>query len=392
MKLRTFIVCSIIFGAGGLCLPASVVDKIFQPSKSDIETRIKNRTKNEFGFDEGLIKQRLKDGIYTETQVKEYINTTTNEEIDAEVENRKITITKLSVERIKYLKLLVSKINVLKPEEVAMIIVKLNQQDLNKFVRILQKAYGFRIEQDKFYDAWKTKDVKTLVKLIQKAREVEFFTAYGNYQNFEDIDFSKKESQFNYRQVLISEMSYDWREKFKPQGNILLTIDYGLDNREIKALLDLIGENKDKIKLIILPWGSPEVNPFDNRNISTYPGVANWCRRMVYSINEVAPNIPIFWTVCATHETLAAWTDAFKGIPFDGINLWNINNSFKSPLSEIYRRFSKYHKNIILSVFECSPDTNWISFEEAKKINLENSHKVKEAGFIGEILMMNEKD
>jgi hypothetical protein len=233
-----------------------------------------------------------------------------------------------------------------------------------------------------------------------------FFTAWGNYQNFSEINWSRYEL-FGYRQVLIQSVSharetisYDWREKFKPREKIILTIDFDLNAKEVQALQEMIAENKNKILMVILPWGGQQVNNYDNKNVATYAEVGEWGDRLFYLIKEVAPNIPVGLTVCWVDSTMKQWMAAFKA-PYDFYALWNIDNTYKAPLKTIYdrfqQRFSKaQHPNsgkIILSgIFECSPDKHWIPWSEAKQLHLDNYQQAKDAGFMGTILMTNTRD
>jgi len=273
--------------------------------------------------------------------------------------------------------------------EVSLVTDKLSE-DVN-IESVLQKIAPkgcWLAKQAKFAREWKTKDYTEFAKTL-KPVNIPFFTAWGNFQNYTDINFYKIESQFDYRQVLVSEMDYNWREKFKPSGNIVLTINYGISSIEIKALLELINENKNKIKLIVLPWGQFEMNNFDNRNVSTYPEIAEWCDKLFFTIKEVAPDIPVYLTVCLTHETVTAWIKAFKA-PYDGLNLWNITNTNKANLGKAYQRVKAYNKNVILGgVFQCSP-AKFVPFSEAKKITFDTYHRAKDAGFRGVILLTNE--
>jgi len=262
---------------------------------------------------------------------------------------------------------------------------------LKKVLKKIAPAGVFRIEEREFFRNWKKKDVKELAKLIKQTREtkeISFFLAWGNYKNFDEIDWNRYEPEFDYRQVLISGIGYDWRENFKPNGGIILTIDFGLNNVEIKSLLDLIKENKDKIKLIILPWGKPLMNCFDNRDVSTYKEISIFVDKLFYSIKEVAPEIPIYLTVAFT-PTMDEWVKSFEG-NYDGIALWNIVRTDKSNLKKVFDIVSKYNKNIILSgIFQCQPDRHWIDFEEAKEITLKTYKRAKNIGIKGIILMTN---
>jgi hypothetical protein len=112
-------------------------------------------------------------------------------------------------------------------------------------------------------------------------------------------------------------------------------------------------------------------------------------------VKEVAPEIPVYLTVCWVDHTMKEWMDSFKA-PYDGYALWNIDNTYKAPLQKIYQRFIKMFpdtKSIILSgIFECSPDKNWIPWNEAKQITLDSYQRAMEAGFRGIILMTNTRD
>jgi len=135
-----------------------------------------------------------------------------------------------------------------------------------------------------------------------------------------------------------------------------------------------------------LPWGNFGMNNFDNRDFSAYPKVAEWCDKLFYSIKEIAPEIPVYLTVCVTHSTQNEWLDAFKEIPFSGYCLWNVTNTNKANLRKVYSMFSKYSKNLILGgVFQNQLKGG--SWEEAKKITKESLYRVKEAGFQGLILI-----
>jgi hypothetical protein len=281
----------------------------------------------------------------------------------------------------------------LKPETVAIVITQLQERDLDEVLKkIAPSGYWYK-EQAVFYDAWKKKDVTVIAKLVKEARveQPEFFTAWGNYQNFADINWDRKESGFTIRQVLVSSIDYNWKEKFKLNEKIILTIDFSLDSREVQALQEMIKLNKDKIVMVILPWASgTKGNNYDNKDISTYVEIGKWGDRLFYAVKEVAPEIPVYLTVCVT-PTMDAWVQAFKA-KYDGIHLWNITNTFKAPLKKVYNMLSEYNKNIVLSVFECSPDTYWIPFDEAKALTLNNYQRAKEAGFNGVILMSNVRD
>lgn len=48
------------------------IDDIFTEGQSDISKKIKNAVKDKYGWNKKVIEQRLKEGIYTETQLKTY--------------------------------------------------------------------------------------------------------------------------------------------------------------------------------------------------------------------------------------------------------------------------------------------------------------------------------
>lgn len=290
-------------------------------------------------------------------------------------------------------------IQMLKPEKLAIIICQIEKKDLDEVLKKIAPQGYWAVDQKEFYNTWKKKDVKQMAKLIQQVEKKEsgFILAYGNYQNYDKINWNRQESGFCCRQVLISEIKYDWKDKFKPQLDIILTIDFGLSSYEVKSLLEMIQANRNRIKLIIVPWagyiaGGITANNYENRDIATYKTVAEYFDRLAYSIREVAPDIPIYLTVCFTSATMDAWIKSFR-FPYDGIALWNILTTFGN-LKKVYSLVSKYHKSVILSgIMECNPERDgWINFPLAKEKLLNDIQKVRDAGFSGVILMTNNKD
>lgn len=293
-----------------------------------------------------------------------------------------------------------TELQVLSPDTVAIIITGIQERDLDEVLKkITPQGYWYQ-NQVKLYHAWKKKDIKEIAAIVATARVVqpEFFTAWGNYQNFSEIDWSRREP-FQYRQVLVQSVSharnpisYDWREKFKPEKNIILTIDYDMNAREISALQEMIRRNREKIVMVILPWAGQQVNNYDNKNTDTYREAGEWGDRLFYTVKEVAPNMPVYLTVCWVDHTMKEWLTAFKA-PYDGLALWNITNTERAPLEKIYRVMSEYNPNVILSgLFQCQPDTFWIPWEQAKQITLDTYQRAQDAGFRGVILMTNTRD
>jgi len=393
-----------------------------------IKERIEQRFIDEVGT-ETIIQQKLKEGTETETTIKKKKEKIVREEVDTEVASlseemkpldipiQKIEAIAIEIQSIPYFEFVVmspkeiqiwkQKIQVIGVEGLAILIQKLDTTDIPKLAILLakvdtldvsglakhiEKVFGFILDETDFFEAWKKKDVQVLARIIQniKTRQVEFFTAWGNYQNFTDINWNRQEP-FNYRQVLVSSIKFDWRDKFKPTSSIILTVDYGLDTPTIRSLLELISENKDKIKMIILPWGQADVNNFDNKDVSTYPKVAEWCDRLFYSIKEVYPEVPIYLTVCFT-PTMDAWLKSKA--PYDGLAVWNIIYLTQGNHKKVYDMLSKYNKNIILSgVFQCDPDKSWKSWEEVKQsFTQKDLDNLKRIGYKGVIFITNNKD
>jgi hypothetical protein len=143
----------------------------------------------------------------------------------------------------------------------------------------------------------------------------------------------------------------------------------------------------------MLPWGGHQVNNYDNKDVSSYKEIGEWGDKLFYTLKEVAPEVPVYLTVCYVEKNIREWRNAFKA-PYDGIALWNISNTHKAPLDTIYKRLSAMlpsDTNIILSgSFECDPDTYWVPWDEAK--TLFNPERVRQAGFGGVILMTNTRD
>lgn len=318
-------------------------------------------------------------------------------------------LQKATVEEIKTispekLKIMITRpssieVQMLKPEKLAIIICQIERKDLNEVLRKIDPSGYWILDQKAFYEAWQKKDIKQMAKMIEQAqkKEFSFFTAYSNYQNFDEINWDRAEKGFDCRQVLISKISYNWKEKFRPAGEIILTIDYSLTSYEIQALLEMIQENRNKIKMIVIPWsgyivGGITSNNYENRDISTYKMIAEYFDKLAYSIREITPEIPIYLTVCFTSETMDNWIKSFE-FPYDGIAVWNILTT-KGNLKKVYEIISKYNKNIILSgIMQCNPDKEgWMDFNTAKEKTLQDINKIREVGFKGVILMTNEVD
>jgi len=405
-----------------------IIEERVDTKRKTIKERIERRFIDEIGT-EAVIQQKLKEGTETETTIKKKKEKIVREEVDKEVAMlsekmkpidisvQKIEALAIEIQNIPYFEFVVmspkevqiwkQKIQVIGVEGLTILIQKLDIADIPKLVILLtkvdaldvsglakhiEKVFGFILDETEFFEAWKKKDVQVLARIIQniKTRKVEFFTAWGNYQNFADINWNRQEP-FDYRQVLITNISYNWRDKFKPISPVILTINYGLDTPTVRSLLELIKENKDKIKMIILPWGQADVNNFDNKDISTYPKVAEWCDRLFYSIKEIYPEVPIYLTVCFT-PTMDAWLKNFRA-PYDGLAVWNITYITQGNHKKVYDILSKYNKNIILSgVFQCSPDQNWKSWEEVKQSFTQDLDNLKKIGYKGVIFMTNSND
>ena len=279
-------------------------------------------------------------------------------------------------------------LQMLQPETVAIVITQLQERDLDEVLKKIAPRGYWYVEQVKFFEAWKAKDISAIASMVAKTRveQPENILAFSNYQNFDQINWNRNEFGFNHRQVLVSSIDYDYKDKFKPQDKIILTIDFGLNSKEIQALSDIISTHKDKITMVINLWGNSKMNNFENRDISTYPEVAEYANRIYYLVKEIDPTIPVYLTVCYTSLTMDAWVNA--GFERDGIALWNIL-TLRGPLRRIYNDVSKYNENVILSgVMGNNPDTHgWRNWEEVKAETLQYQQKVKEAGFGGLILM-----
>lgn len=284
-------------------------------------------------------------------------------------------------------------LQLLQPEKLAIVICQLERKNLDEVLQKITPRGYWVAEQKIFYDVWIKKDVKQMAKMIQQGqrKEMRFFTAYSTYQNFDEVNWGMAVSGFDCRQVLVNRITHNNVEKFKPEREFILTIDFNLSSYEIKTLLEMIEKNRDKIKMVIMPWGGAEVNNYDNRNVSTYKTVADYFDRLAFSIREITPEIPIYLTVCLTSETIDAWVRAFQ-FKYDGIALWNILTT-KGNLKKAYNMVAKYNKNVILSgVMQCNPVKGWVDFNIAVEKTLQDINKIKEAGFSGVILMTNEKE
>jgi len=287
-------------------------------------------------------------------------------------------------------------LQMLKPETIAIVIAQLQERDLDEVLKKIAPQGYWYAEQKELYKNWKNKDISSIKKMIEKYRvkQPEFIIAYSNYQNFDKINWTRKEEGFPIRQVLVSNISYDWREKFKPEGKIILTIDFGLNSIEIQALREMIQENRKKIVMIILPWGNPVLNNFDLREPSEYQKSFEYIKILFYAIKEISSEIPVYLTVCLT-PTMDDWLQtAYKVIEPDGLALWNLVYVSQGAHQKVYNMLKKYNSNIILSgVFQCQPDKYWKPWEEVKKsFTQKDLDKLRDIGYKGVIFMTNDKD
>ena len=314
-------------------------------------------------------------------------------------------LLKLSIAEIEALKpeiitatlnaLSAKEIIIIHPKILAIMISKIEAKDIEVVLAKLAPQGFWYGEQTKLHEAWKQKDVSAIESIISSTRVeyLAFFIGWGNYQNYEDIDWNRREP-FDYRQVLVSSMRYDWQEKFAQQGDIILVVDFHLASKEIFALQELIVKNRDRIKMVILPWGGITVNNYENKDFASYAEIGEWGDRIFYTIKEVAPTVPVLLTVCVTESTMWHWLDSFKA-PYDGLAVWNITNTFKAPLNAgIYAKLRERNSYLILSgIFQSNPEKDgWLPWAEVKRITFDSYRRAEDAGFGGIILMGNWKD
>jgi len=249
----------------------------------------------------------------------------------------------------------------------------------------------FMGKEREFYDAWLKKDFRAIkVALSSMVYEQHgFFTAWGIDKDFTQVNMSNMESLFPYQVFYIYQLGHDWRDKFIPQSNFILVINYSISTMEIQSLLELISEYRDKIKLIILPWGSHNefVNNYDNRNVSTYKTIANWADKIFYSIKEIQPDIPVYLTISYTTATMDDWFNSFDA-QYDGIALWNITSS-NANFKAVYERIKKYSPNIVLSGMFGFSFSHYPKYrktwDDVKEVVPETSNTIRDAGFRGVI-------
>ena len=126
------------------------------------------------------------------------------------------------------------------------------------------------------------------------------------------------------------------------------------------------------------------MNNYDNREVKTYPNIARYIDRLFYSMKEVAPDVPVYLTVCFTAQTMNAWIKAFKA-PYDGYAVWNICTTTAN-FKKVYSMLQRYGKPVIISgMFGYAPYKEKKSWYKVLPTISETNKKIEQAGFKGAI-------
>ena len=276
-------------------------------------------------------------------------------------------------------------------EKLSVLITKLDKKGADKVLQMLSNKGYFLGKERVFYDSWLNKDFSGIKEIIDNIsmEQSGFFTAWGREQDFSETNEHETEYIFSYKMYQIWEMDYNWKDKFKPSGDFILVINYSISQIELRSLLELIDTYKNQIKCVILPYGSHRsyMNNYDNKDISTYKEIGEWADKVFYSVKEKKSDIPVYLMVSYVSLNMDAWIKSFKA-KYDGIAISNVTSA-KANFKLVYKKFSKYNKNLILAgMFGFSfnqPINQRLGWEQVKDLVPDVSNKIRDAGFRGVI-------
>jgi len=84
-----------------LCNGQELIEK-----KIPLKERVSIRIKDQFGWDKALVEERIKDGTYTETQLKRFTEKVVKEEVEVTLKFFRNKVVKLPVAEINYMKII----------------------------------------------------------------------------------------------------------------------------------------------------------------------------------------------------------------------------------------------------------------------------------------------
>lgn len=267
----------------------------------------------------------------------------------------------------------------------------LSEKEAEKAMSKLSPSGKFFGQEAEFYDAWAKKDFRQINNILNNIsfEQAGFFTAWGEpEQRIRKTNFLKSDNMFSYKVFFLYDLAENWETEFTPTADdFILVINFSPATKKLRALFQLIEKHKNQIKLVVVPFGDPYTNNFDNKNIETYPYIAQWADKIFFSIKEIKPDLPVYLTVSFTGKTMDVWVKSFKA-KYDGLALWNITSPNANFIA-VYEQTKKYNPNIILLGMFGYSTRNYpkhkISWDKVKNIIPATSNKIREAGFRGVI-------
>ena len=275
-----------------LCNGGELIEK-----KIPLKERVSIRIKDQFGWDKALVEERIKDGTYTETQLKRFTEKVVKEEVEVTLKFFRDKVVKLPVAEINYMKIikltpekmriLVKEIGVLKPEQIHILIPELTVLE----IKTLYDLSLFTL------NIMKIKDIKIKEQLLTII-ETNFL---ANQLKEKKLIYQESESL---KALLRNKIITQYPKK---RIRSFTTDFYVADVSSFLNILKVKQEVGKCRKPVILGWDN--WNNFDIRDIEKYPIILQ-----EYGLfYEELPDTPVGVMVVLCHETQNEW---IKALPF----------------------------------------------------------------------------
>ena len=383
----------------------AIIDDVFMEGKSNIEKKIKSEIKDKYGWNKKVVEGRLKDGTYTETQIKKTKKDVSEKVIRADVKEKHDRIKPVSIEvvKIELQKIITAEIPVFTPQNLSFLCA-----DWGTVKSVISKLSPEQREVLRFKIA-RVETVKTILKSIDK-KNIETavlfvvdLTKQGNAQRFDDVKLKALLKAHNYAGVKELLSQYDIPEGISdavisgiiPQKEpffvdavfgenaYLLDSDY---NREVENgdvvivnVSDLIDRlkfaefvSRNRGKRYVVQLGLGAMNNKDSPG-GEWQDIARQFKEFYILAKSCDPELTVGVTVCAA-PNWKKWLDSFEFNP-DVVFIWNI---YKTGFS-VRAVKKQFGENIIIAGMNAMVDSKETSSPG------ELIKKVKDAGFKGVI-------
>lgn len=332
----------------------AIIDDVFMEGKSNIEKKIKSEIKDKYGWNKKVVEGRLKDGTYTETQIKKTRKDVSEKVIRADVKEKHDRIKPVSIEvvKIELQKIITAEIPVFTPQNLSFLYA-----DWGMVKSVISKLSPEQREVLRFKIA-RVETVRAILKSID-SKNIETATLFvvdltrqGNAQIFDEVKLKAFFKEHNYTGARELLRQYDVpdgisdaviggiipkRECFFVdavfgENAYLIDIDY---NREVENgdivivnVSDLIDRlkfaefiKKNKGKRYAVQLGLGAMNNKDSPK-NEWQNIAGQFKEFYILAKSIDPGVCVGITVCAAPN----WKDWEKmfNFKYDIIGVWNI--------------------------------------------------------------------